>query len=90
MRKSIREGIQAGNWPYCANLRLFKNQLISRSTKIKIYRTLVCLVVTYGVETWALTVADKNALRSFERRTLRKIFGPVWAEVTGDYAIMRK
>jgi hypothetical protein len=23
-------------------------------------------------------LADKNALRSFERRILRKIFGPVW------------
>ena len=32
----------------------------------------------YGTETWSLSVADENALRSFERRILRKIFGPVW------------
>jgi hypothetical protein len=75
---SVRERIQAGRWAYCANLHLFKNQLISRSTKLKIYRTLVCPVVTYGAETWSLTMADKNALRSFERRILRKIFRPVW------------
>ena len=32
----------------------------------------------YGAETWSLSVADENALRSFERRILRKTFGPVW------------
>ena len=75
---NIRQRIQAGNWACCANLHLFKNQLISRSTTRKICRTLVRPVVTYGAETWSLTVADENALWSFERRTLRKIFGPVW------------
>jgi hypothetical protein len=34
--------------------------------------------LTYGAETWLLTVADENALRSFERRILRKVFRPVW------------
>jgi hypothetical protein len=33
-------------------------------------------------------VADKNALRSFERRILRKIFGPVWDR--GEWRIRYK
>jgi hypothetical protein len=45
--------------------------------KFKIYRTLVRPVITYGTETWSLTLADENALRSFERRILRIFFGPV-------------
>jgi hypothetical protein len=34
-------------------------------------------VVTYGSETWTLTSEIENALRTFERKILRKIFGPV-------------
>jgi len=33
--------------------------------------------VTYGAETWTLTAAEENALRRFERKVLRKIYGPV-------------
>jgi len=35
----------------------------------------------------ALTVADKNALRSPERRILRNIFDLYGIEVNGDYGI---
>jgi hypothetical protein len=70
--------IQAGNWAHYASLYLFKNQLISRCMKFKIYETLVCPVVTCGTETWSLPVEDENALRFFERRILGKIIGPVW------------
>jgi hypothetical protein len=33
--------------------------------------------VTCGAETWTLTAAEENALRRFERKVLRKIYGPV-------------
>jgi hypothetical protein len=33
--------------------------------------------VTYGCEAWTLTNRDEQNLRIFERRILRKIFGPV-------------
>ena len=56
---------------------LSKNQLIDRSTNVKIYSTLVHPVVTCGAETWSRTVADKSAYRSVERRIIRKVFGPV-------------
>jgi hypothetical protein len=34
-------------------------------------------VTTYGSETWTLTKSDKNLLRIFERKILRKMYGPV-------------
>jgi hypothetical protein len=33
-------------------------------------------IVTYGCETWAMTVTEQNRLLVFERRVLRKIYGP--------------
>ena len=33
--------------------------------------------MTYGCETWTLTTRDEQHLRIFERKILRKIFGPV-------------
>jgi hypothetical protein len=36
--------------------------------------------VTYGCEAWTLTNRDEQYLRIFERRILRKIFGPVQNE----------
>jgi hypothetical protein len=44
---------------------------------MQIYRTIVRPVVTYGSETWTLPTAEENALRIFERKILRKIYGPV-------------
>jgi hypothetical protein len=32
--------------------------------------------VTYGCETWAVTVTEQNRLLVFERRVLGKIYGP--------------
>jgi hypothetical protein len=43
-----------------------------------IYKMLVRHVVIYGRARWSLTATDENAPRSFEGRTLRTIFGPVW------------
>jgi hypothetical protein len=50
--------------------------LISKNLKIKIYKTVVLLVVLYGCETWSLTLREEHKLRVFENRVLRRIFGP--------------
>jgi hypothetical protein len=41
------------------------------------YRTIIRPVVTCGSETWCLTANDKRSLRTWERKVLRKIYGPV-------------
>jgi hypothetical protein len=41
------------------------------------YRTIIRPVVTYGSETWCLTANDERSLRTWERKVLTKIYGPV-------------
>jgi hypothetical protein len=42
-------------------------------------------VVLYRCETWSLTLREKRRLRLFENKMLRRIFGPKWDEVTGEW-----
>ena len=40
--------------------------------------------MTYGAETWTVTAAEGNALRRFERKVLRKIYGPLVGKGVGE------
>jgi hypothetical protein len=66
-----------GNKAYYANRQLVNSSLISRSSKLQIYCTLVRPLVTYGSESWTLTMEEERVLAIFERKILRKIYGPV-------------
>ena len=58
--------------------------MLSKKLKIKIYRTVI-LPVLYGCETWSLTLREERRLSVFEKRVLRRVFGPKKDEVTGDW-----
>jgi hypothetical protein len=72
--KCVKERIQAGNKAYYANLQMLKSKSISRRSKLQIYKTLIRPTVTYGAETWTLTLTEENVLRRFETKVLRKIW----------------
>ena len=52
---------------------------------IKIYETIILVVIFYGCETWSLTWREERRLRVFENRVLRRIFGPKRDEVTREW-----
>jgi hypothetical protein len=74
---NVKESIQAGNRAYFANLTTLENKIILGAAKIQVYKTLIRPVATYGAETWMLTVTEENALRMFERKIIRRIYGPM-------------
>jgi hypothetical protein len=61
------------------------SRLLSKNTKIRVYRTVVLPVVLYGCETWCLTLREEQRLRVFDNRVLRRIFGPKRDKVTGEW-----
>ena len=62
---------------------LFRTWFIKRSHEQLV--TIILYVVSYGCETWSLTLKEKLMLRVFENRALRRIFGPKRDEVTGEW-----
>jgi len=52
---------------------------------LKIYRTIILPVVLYGCETWLFILREECRVRMFEKRVLRRIFGPKRDEVTREW-----
>jgi hypothetical protein len=57
-----------------------KSRALNRSSKLRIYKTLIRPEVTEGSETWRLTSRNEQQLKIFEWKILRKIFGPIQDE----------
>jgi hypothetical protein len=59
--------------------------LLSKNTKIRVYRIIILPVVLYGCETWSLTLREEQRLRVFKNGMLRRIFGPKRDKATGEW-----
>ena len=55
IEEEIKERIAASNRAFFANKKIFQSKLISKKSKIKLYKALIRSVVVYGSEWWVLT-----------------------------------
>ncbi|KAG8229814.1 hypothetical protein J437_LFUL008182, partial [Ladona fulva] len=78
--KKIRKRIYSANHAFYSLLPVFKSKNVYRETKIKLYKTLIRTVLSYGSETWTVTAKSAELLDNLERRMLRRIYGPVHSE----------
>jgi hypothetical protein len=76
LEEEITERIAKGNKAFYANRTLFKSNLLSRKSKLKLYWSAIRPTVVYSCETWVLKESIIQQLSVFERKILRKIFGP--------------
>jgi hypothetical protein len=81
----IKRILNSGNACYHLVQNFLSSRLLSKNLKIRIYKTIILLVILYGCETWSLTLREEHRLRVFENRVLRRIFGPKRDEVTGEW-----
>jgi hypothetical protein len=85
IHEEIKSRLKSGNACYHSVQNLLSSTLLSKNTKIRVYRTIILPVVLYGCETWSLTLREEQRLRVFENRVLRRKFGPKRDEVTGEW-----
>jgi hypothetical protein len=64
---------------------LLSSRLLSKNTKVRVYRNIILPVVLCRCETWSLTLKEEQRLRVYENRVLRRIFGPKRDEATGEW-----
>jgi len=76
IQKEVKSRLQSGNACYHSVQNLFSSSLLSKNIKIKIYRTIILLLVLYGCEILSLILREEHSLRVCENRVLRRIFGP--------------
>jgi hypothetical protein len=75
VEKETQRRILAGNRTYIAAISSFRSRLLSRATKILLYKTVIRPVVSYGAEAWTMTKKEEQALLIFERKIFRRIYG---------------
>ena len=64
---------------------IFRSNILSRKTKLQAYLTIIRPIATYGSETWRLTKELERRLTVFENSILRRIYGPVRDEQSGEW-----
>jgi hypothetical protein len=82
LEEEIIERTVKGNKAFYANRTIFKNNLVSTKSKLKLYWSVIRPIIVYSYETWVLIYR----LSVFERKILRKIFGPT-KEDNGNWRI---
>jgi len=83
--EEIKNRMRSGNVCYHSVQNLMSSRFLFKNVKIRIYRTIILLVILYRCETWSLTLREETKLRVFESMVLRIIFGPRMDEVTGEW-----
>jgi hypothetical protein len=76
IRDEIKTRLNSGNACYYSVQNLLSSRVISKNLNMKVYKTVIMLIVLCGCETWSLTFRATHRLKVFENKVLRKIFGP--------------
>jgi len=76
MEYEILKRIQMGNKCNYAMGTLLKSRILSKTLKVQLYVTLIRSIILYGALCWTVRKNDESKLRVFERKILRRIYGP--------------
>jgi predicted DNA-binding protein YlxM (UPF0122 family) len=75
IEEEIKERISLSKKAYFANQKFLKSKLVTKQSKLKLYKTIIRPVVICASDTWVLNEAIIKKLMIFERKILRRIYG---------------
>ena len=76
IQEEIKSRLKSGNASYHSVQNILSSTLLPKNLTIKIFRTIILLLVLYGCETWMLTLREECRLKVYENRLPRRTFGP--------------
>lgn len=77
MENEIKLRISLRSKGYYVLAKLFKSKLLPRRSKEYLDSNFLRPALTYGYETWSATKEDEEKMNIFERKILRRIYGPL-------------
>jgi hypothetical protein len=80
IHEEIKRRFKFGNACYHSIQDLLFSHLLSKTSKIKVHKTIIVPLVFYGCETWSLMLGCEGS----ENKVLTSTFGSKRAEVTRD------
>jgi hypothetical protein len=86
-QEEVKRKLNSGNACYHSVQNLLSYLLLSKSEEVKIYKTIILLVVLYGCETWSLSLRVEHRLRVSESGVLRRICGQRRDEAIGRWKL---
>jgi hypothetical protein len=78
----INNRITLANRSYFGLVNILKAKDINKKYKVILYKTLIKPVLMHRAEAWVLSKANEARLGVFERKILRRIYGPLCQEAT--------
>jgi len=69
---------------------VFRPQKTLKKTRIKLYNTLVLLVLLYGSETWIIKASDARRITAAEMKYMRRTAGHTWTDYKTNAQIAKE
>ena len=86
--KEIRRRIAIAKNATISLSKIWKDKSISKKTKIRLLRSIVFPIATYGSECWAMKKSDRARIQSFELWAYRRLLRISWTEKRSHKSVL--
>lgn len=69
--------------------RVWKSSILSKSTKMRIFKSNVIAVLLYGCESWRMTKGDEAKLDTFQQKCLHRLLKMYWPMCVSNEEVCR-